>query len=164
MRQRWAGTKWDWVATMEDMMCKIRTRLGKGRYPIFGWLSGGYQAKRTAVPVKSPTVVGVWSRNEPLQATTEAMKTKFDGQHVDELAIIWEVWAAEWQLDRGIGSTKALVWYEDQTVQFLSDIFCWWSLSCGGKCAVCKCKKGPKWISTFFIFCMWRLYKKYYVL
>ncbi len=65
------------------------------------------------MPVKSPTVVGVWSRNEPLQATTEAMKTMFDDQQADELAIIWEVGAAEWRLDQGIGGTKASVWHED---------------------------------------------------
>ena len=49
----------------------------------------------------------------------EAMKTMFDDQQADELAIIWEVRAAEWQLDQGIGGTKATVWYEDQTVQCL---------------------------------------------
>jgi hypothetical protein len=39
----------------------------------------------------------------------EAMKTMFDDQQADELlAIIWEVRAAEWQLDQGIGGTKRL--------------------------------------------------------
>ena len=75
------------------------------------------------MPVKSSTGVGLGSRNEPLQATTEAMKTMFDDQQADELAIIWEVGAAEWQLDQGIGGTKASVWYEDEMVQCLSDIF-----------------------------------------
>ena len=43
------------------------------------------------MPVKSSSGVGLGSRNEPLQATTEGMKTMFDDQEADELAIIYSV-------------------------------------------------------------------------